>query len=92
MKEKKIRKKWSKRKKLYAVNIAMLLFIVGTIMFRWSVLLIPPYYIFSYTLVQVAFTIFSLIVYYLSIIADAISCRKDAREKEGKTENGVEHK
>lgn len=92
MKEKKIRKKWSKRKKLYAVNIAMLLFIVGTIMFRWSVLLIPPYNIFSYTLVQVAFTIFSLIVYYLSIIADAISGRKDAREKEGKTENGVEHK
>lgn len=85
MKEKKIRKKWSKRKKLYAVNIAMLLFIVGTIMFRWSVLLIPPYNIFSYTLVQVAFTIFSLIVYYLSIIADAISGRKDAREKEGKT-------
>ena len=85
MKEKKIRKKWSKRKKLYAVNIAMLLFIVGTIMFRWSVLLIPPYNIFSYTLVQVAFTIFSLIVYYLSIIADAISSRKDAREKEGKT-------
>ena len=79
MKEKKIRKKWSKRKKLYAVNIAMLLFIVGTIMFRWGVLLIPPYNIFSYTLVQVAFTIFSLIVYYLSIIADAI------REKEGKT-------
>ena len=92
MKEKKIRKKWSKRKKLYAVNIAMLLFIVGTIMFRWSVLLIPPYNIFSYTLVQVAFTIFSLIVYYLSIIADAISGRKDVREKEGKTENGVEHK
>ncbi len=92
MKEKKIRKKWSKRKKLYAVNIAMLLFIVGTIMFRWSALLIPPYNIFSYTLVQVAFTIFSLIVYYLSIIADAISGRKDAREKEGKTENGVEHK
>lgn len=85
MKEKKIRKKWSNRKKLYAVNIAMLLFIVGTIMFRWSVLLIPPYNIFSYTLVQVAFTIFSLIVYYLSIIADAISGRKDAREKEGKT-------
>lgn len=85
MKEKKIRKKWSKWKKLYAVNIAMLLFIVGTIMFRWSVLLIPPYNIFSYTLVQVAFTIFSLIVYYLSIIADAISGRKDAREKEGKT-------
>ena len=85
MKEKKIRKKWSKRKKLYAVNISMLLFIVGTIMFRWSVLLIPPYNIFSYTLVQVAFTIFSLIVYYLSIIADAISGRKDAREKEGKT-------
>lgn len=85
MKEKKVRKKWSKRKKLYAVNIAMLLFIVGTIMFRWSVLLIPPYNIFSYTLVQVAFTIFSLIVYYLSIIADAISGRKDAREKEGKT-------
>lgn len=85
MKEKKIRKKWSKRKKLYAVNIAMLLFIVGTIMFRWSVLLIPPYNIFSYTLVQIAFTIFSLIVYYLSIIADAISGRKDAREKEGKT-------
>ena len=85
MKEKKIRKKWSKRKKLYAVNIAMLLFIVGTIMFRWSVLLIPPYNIFSYTLVQVAFTIFSLIVYYLSIIADAISGRKDTREKEGKT-------
>lgn len=84
MKEKKVRKKWSKRKKLYAVNIAMLLFIVGTIMFRWSVLLIPPYNIFSYTLVQVAFTIFSLIVYYLSIIADAISGRKDAREKEGK--------
>lgn len=85
MKEKKVRKKWSKRAKLYAVNIAMLLFIVGTIMFRWSVLLIPPYNIFSYTLVQVAFTIFSLIVYYLSIIADAISGRKDAREKEGKT-------
>ena len=85
MKEKKIRKKWSKRAKLYAVNIAMLLFIVSTIMFRWSALLIPPYNIFSYTLVQVAFTIFSLIVYYLSIIADAISGRKDAREKEGKT-------
>lgn len=61
------------------------MFIVGIIMFRWSVLLIPPYNIFSYTLVQVAFTIFSLIVYYLSIIADAISGRKDAREKEGKT-------
>lgn len=84
MKEKKIRKKWSKRKKLYAVNIAMLILVFCTLMFRWHAYGILPAF-FNYILIQIAFTIFSLIVYYLSIIADAISGRKDAREKEGKT-------
>ena len=92
MNEKEKKVKCPKKKKiLYAVNMAMLILIFCTAMFRWHAYGIIPV-IFNYTLIQIAFTIFSLIVYYLSIIADAISGRKDAREKEGKTENGVEHK
>ena len=84
-KEKINKPKWSKKKKiLYAVNIAMVVIIICTIMFKWAALGIPPANAFSFFLVQVAFTIFSLIVYYLSIIADAVSRKKDENDKQNK--------
>lgn len=77
--------KWSKKKKiLYAVNIAMVVIIICTIMFRWAALGIPPANAFSFFLIQVAFTIFTLIVYYLSIIADAVSGKRDKNDKQNK--------
>lgn len=91
MKEKKARKKWSNRKKLYAVNIAMIIFIFCTAMFRWHAYGIIPA-IFNYTLIQVAFSIFSLIVYYLSIIADAFAGKSSTRAKDDQPEKAGEEK
>ena len=80
-----IKPKWSKKKNILdAVNIAMVVIIICTIMFRWAALGIPPTNTFSFFLVQVAFTIFTLIVYYLSIIADAVSGKKDENDKQNK--------
>ena len=87
MNEKKKKVKCPKKKKiLYAVNIAMLILIFCTAMFRWHAYGIIPV-IFNYTLIQIAFTIFSLIVYYLSIIADAISGKHVGQTSDDLLEN-----
>ena len=87
MNEKEKKVKCPKKKKiLYAVNIAMLILIFCTAMFRWHAYGIIPV-IFNYTLIQIAFTIFSLIVYYLSIIADAISGKHVGQTSDDLLEN-----
>ena len=87
MNEKKKKVKCPKKKKiLYAVNIAMLILIFCTAMFRWHAYGIIPV-IFNYTLIQISFTIFSLIVYYLSIIADAISGKHVGQTSDDLLEN-----
>ena len=87
MNEKEKKVKCPKKKKiLYAVNIAMLILIFCTAMFRWHAYGITPV-IFNYTLIQIAFTIFSLIVYYLSIIADAISGKHVGQTSDDLLEN-----
>ena len=87
MNEKEKKVKCPKKKKiLYAVNIAMIILIFCTAMFRWHAYGIIPV-IFNYTLIQIAFTIFSLIVYYLSIIADAISGKHVGQTSDDLLEN-----
>ena len=87
MNEKEKKVKCPKKKKiLYAVNIAMLILIFCTAMFRWHAYGIIPV-IFNYTLIQISFTIFSLIVYYLSIIADAISGKHVGQTSDDLLEN-----
>lgn len=87
MNEKKKKVKCPKKKKiLYAVNITMLILIFCTAMFRWHAYGIIPV-IFNYTLIQISFTIFSLIVYYLSIIADAISGKHVGQTSDDLLEN-----
>ncbi|HIR67250.1 MAG TPA: hypothetical protein IAB94_04315 [Candidatus Coproplasma avicola] len=77
--------KWTKRKTLCTANIIFLLLLIGMKIFCTFTLIEGPLdYIFDYFLVQVAFTIFSLIVYYLSIIADAVSRKKDENDKQNK--------
>lgn len=87
MNEKEKKVKCPKKKKiLYAVNIAMIILIFCTAMFRWHAYGIIPV-IFNYTLIQISFTIFSLIVYYLSIIADAISGKHVGQTSDDLLEN-----
>lgn len=75
-------KKLSKRGKLYLANIiALILNIIFALFNYW---LDTSNYIgiaLSHTLIQCAFAFLSLIVYYLSIITDALSARNNKDEK-----------
>ncbi len=76
-------KKLSKRGKLYLVNGICFLFLAGMYIFRAVMRQDTP--IFILLLIMCTFTFFSLIVYYLSIIADAMSKRyHDRTEDENK--------
>lgn len=76
-------RKISKRAKLYLVNGICFLFLAGMYIFRALTRQDTP--IFLLLLIMCGFTFFSLIVYYLSIIADAISRRyKDRMAEEEK--------
>lgn len=78
-----MRKKLSKRGKLYLVNGICFLFLAGMYIFRAITRQDTP--IFILLLIMCGFTFFSLIIYYLSIIADAISQRyKDRMAEEEK--------
>lgn len=86
MKEKstgKSRKHMSKRAKLWLANILCFVVIVIASIHIWLTLgneFIPLFVWPWYIAIQCTFTFFSLIVYFLSIIADALSGRT-AREK-----------
>lgn len=88
MKEKstsKSKKHMSKRAKLWLANILCFVACVGAVFFEMATMgVMRP---LTYICIQCAFTFFSLIVYFLSIIADALSGRT-AREKlsDGKTD------
>ena len=80
------KKSWfTKKRVLIITNTAMFVILAAVFMFRWAVLGVMPVGPFTgalnYLLTQVAFTICSLIVYYLSIIADAVSKRNEILEK-----------
>lgn len=90
MKKEKKRKPMTKNKKFWLANILCFVVIAIVAMFIWITAgpAYSPLYIWPrYILIQCAFTFFSLIVYFLSIIADALGGRT-AREKlsDGKTD------
>lgn len=63
----------SKRAKLFLVNIIAFILLFCCYMFDWAVNgRLPNETTLQYLLIMCAFTFCSLIVYYLSIIADAL--------------------
>ncbi len=66
----------SKRGKLFLANGIALLVCIAAVFYMWFALGNPPTVtIPNYLVLMCAFTFFSLIVYYLSIIADALNSR-----------------
>ena len=64
----------SKRAKLFLVNIIAFLLLFCCLMFDWAIKSIPPSdTMLQYLIIMCAFTFCSLVVYYLSIIADALN-------------------
>ena len=94
MKEKstgKSRKHMSKRAKLWLANILCFVVIICIAMHVWGTMgnAVSPIFIWPrYLILQCAFTFFSLIVYYLSIIADALS-RKRSGQNEPEDKDGT---
>lgn len=80
------KKKLSKRGKLFLANgLALLAFVIG-VFYNWFVLdRVPILTVPSYIILMCAFAFFSLIVYYLSIIADALDRRNKKDGKSGET-------
>ena len=80
------KKKLSKRGKLFLANgLALLAFVIG-VFYNWIVLdRVPVLTVPSYIIYMCAFAFFSLIVYYLSIIADALDGRSKKDGKNGET-------
>ena len=80
-------KKLSKRGKLYVANIVAFAVMIMFLTFEWAVNGYGPHLTaLKYLLIQCAFTFLSLIVYYLSIMADAMTA--NIKEKNGATECG----
>lgn len=76
-------RKISKRAKLYLANGICFCSLAG--MYLYCSIMLMPVSLFLLVLLMCGFTFFSLIVYYLSIIADAISRRyKDRMAEEEK--------
>ena len=71
----------SKKGKLYLANIVFFIILMGSYLFQVIVMrtTIPDF--FLYFIVQMIFTLVSLIVYFLSIIADAVSGIRVAQER-----------
>lgn len=80
------KKRLSKRGKLFLANgLALLAFVIG-VFYNWIVLdRVPVLTVPSYIILMCAFAFFSLIVYYLSIIADALDRRNKKDDKSGET-------
>lgn len=75
-------KKLSKRGKLYLANIIAFVFVIAFFVIDSGVLYNNIFEsIYKCVAVQCIFTFLSLIVYYLSIIADALSARNNKDEK-----------
>ena len=74
----------SKRAKLFLVNIIAFILLFCCYMFDWAVNGNPPNETtLQYLLVMCAFTFCSLVVYYLSIIADALKrSRSDKKDSD----------
>ncbi len=69
-------KKLSKRAKLYLMNILAAVFLLAGVYFGVLIQGVNPILsLLIYALLQSAVTFLSLIVYYLSIVADALSAR-----------------
>ena len=78
--------KISKRAKLYIANIISFICCIALTIFEWYAFYTYPPFV-KYIFVQCAFTFLSLIVYYLSIIADAMAANvKDKKELKEKDE------
>ena len=76
----------SKRGKLFLANGIALLVCIAAVFYMWFALGNPPTVtIPNYLVLMCAFTFFSLIVYYLSIIADALDGRSKKDGKNGET-------
>lgn len=75
----------SKKVKLILINIISVLLIFGAFMFEWAVLgHLPHNTYWVCVLVQCGFTFMTLIVYYLSIVADALNKKYREREEKDK--------
>lgn len=73
----------SKRGKLYLANIIALVVIIGMVFYEWvgfGSAHSPGHTWMKYLILQCIFTFCSLIIYYLSIIADAL--RGDDKKKD----------
>lgn len=80
------KKRLSKRGKLFLANGIALLVCIAAVFYMWFALGNPPTVtIPNYLVLMCAFTFFSLIVYYLSIIADALDGRSKKDGKNGET-------
>lgn len=76
------KKKLSKRGKLYLANIIAFVFVISFFVIDSGVLYNNIFEsIYKCVAVQCIFTFLSLIVYYISIIADALSARNNKDEK-----------
>lgn len=91
--EYKMKKKLSKRVLLYLTNAIFFIVLIGAYfiflasedIFRRNIpdIIFEVFVIlFKYLLIQCAFTLFSLIVYYLSIMADALNKKYKEQEKD----------
>lgn len=75
-------KKLTKRGKLYLANIIAFVFVIAFFVIDSGVLYNNIFEsIYKSVAVQCIFTFLSLIVYYISIIADALSARNNKDEK-----------
>lgn len=82
-----MKRKLSKRAKLYIANGVCFLILVFCTLYMWivgdsGIHYSPTDTIPMYVILQCAFTFFSLIVYYLSIIADAFSHKNRKKEED----------
>lgn len=69
----------SKRKILYIVNLIALVVVIGMMIYEWIFFgsdHSPGHTWIKYLILQCVFTFCSLIIYYLSIIADAL-CKNE---------------
>lgn len=73
--------KLSKRAKLYIANGIAFLCCIALTLFEWYAFYTYPPFV-KYIFVQCLFTFFSLIIYYLSIIADAFSHKNRKKEED----------
>ncbi len=71
----------SKKGKLYLANIVFFIILMGSYLFQVIVIKLEIPDFFLYFVVQMSFTLVSLIVYFLSIIADAVSGMRDNQER-----------